>query len=212
MHSRPLIATVTLVALATTACGSLRGERTTVDLPPADLNYVDEGGAAGDDQTMAGEVPVIADRPAIAVSADDATATPFDFVATGLETGEEVLGRDLYERGLVLMEFSVPSCPVCHTEAPKLLDAARANPDITYVIVHSDDSETEIRNFVDQHRLRADNIIHLLDLDRSLWIRFGVSVQPYYVLVGADGTLSSSTGALGDHGLERAAEHIRSKA
>ncbi len=209
MNTHPIRATILLsaLALATTACGSIRGERTAVDVPEPDVQFVDDVDADTADSAAAVE-----DRPVIEVASNDVGIGPFAFTATEFETGDPVNGIDLFEQGLVLMEFSLPSCPVCHTEAPKIRASALLNPDVTYVIVHSGAGDDEISEFVDEHDLRADNIVHLLDPDRALWVRFGVAVQPYYVLVDTDGTLSGSTGALGDHGLERAVERIRSGA
>lgn len=210
MNTHPLRITALLgvVALASTACGSVRGERTIVDAPEPELQFVDDAEAeAANAETLAVE-----DRPVIEVASDDVGIGPFAFTATEFETNEAISGIDLYDSGLVLMGFSLPSCPVCHTEAPKIRAAALLNPDITYVVVHSGANDREIGEFVDEHELRADNIVHLTDPDRELWIRFGVAVQPYYVLVDTDGTLSGSTGALGDHGLERAAERLRTGA
>lgn len=210
MNTHPLRITALLVtlALATAACGSLRGERTTIDVPEPEVQFVEDIDAGDDAETVAAPD----ERPVIDVETDDSGVGPFAFVAAEFETGETINGTDLHDSGLVLMGFSLPSCPVCHTEAPKIRAAALLNPDITYVVVHSGASETDIGDFVDEHELRADNIVHLIDPDRDLWIRFGVAVQPYYVLVDKDGTLAGSTGALGDHGLERAAERLRTGA
>lgn len=209
MNTLPIRITVLLGALAvtTTACGSIRGERTVVDVPEPEVQFVDDIDADTADPAAAVE-----DRPVIEVASDDVGIGPFAFTATEFETGDPVSGIALFEQGLVLMEFSLPSCPVCHTEAPKIRSSALLNPDVTYVVVHSGASDSEIAEFVDEHEMRADNIVHLLDPDRALWVRFGVAVQPYYVLVDTDGTLSGSTGALGDDGLERAVERIRTGA
>lgn len=214
MNTHPLRATVLLsvLVLATTACGSIRGERTTVDVPEPEVRFVDEvetSTATADTEPAAAAAE---DRPVIEVASDDVGIGPFAFTAAEFETGDPISGIDLFEQGLVLMEFSLPSCPVCHTEAPKIRASALLNPDVTYVVVHSGGSDAEIAEFVDEHELRADNIVHLLDPDRALWVRFGVAVQPYYVLVDTDGTLSGSTGALGDDGLERAVERLRTGA
>lgn len=215
-HPLRIAALLGSLALATSACGSVRGERATVDFPEPEVQFVDDADtadaadAAG--AATAAEQVAAEDRPVIEVDTDDVGSGPFAFSATEFETGDTINGIDLYDRGLVLMGFSLPSCPVCHTEAPKTRAAALLNPDITYVVVHSGASEREIGEFVDEHELRADNIVHLLDPDRDLWVRFGVAVQPYYVLVDVNGTLSGSTGALGDHGLERAAERLRTGA
>ena len=150
MNTHPLRTTALLaiVALSATACGSLRGERTTTEAP--EISFVEDA------EPVADEAPSEVDeRPTIEVTPEDSGIGPFAFSATRFETGDAVSGVDLFNSGLVLMGFSLPSCPVCHTEAPKISEAALLNPDVTYVMVHSGVDDEEIGDFVDE---LADNM------------------------------------------------------
>ena len=209
-HTLRRTAMIGALLLTATACGSIRGEAAAAPEPLTEVRFVEPD--AEDIASEAQRAAIAEGRPVVEIAEDDSSSGPFAFTAGEFETGEIISGTELYDRGLVLLEFSLPSCPVCHTEAPKILSSARLNPDVTYVIVHSGSTDEEIAAFVDEHELRAPNIVHLVDPDRTLWIRFGVTVQPYYVLVDTDGALSGSTGALGDHGLERAIDRLRTGA
>ncbi len=80
---------------------------------------------------------------------------------------------------------------------------------MTFVVAHSQGEIAEIEAFNAEHGLdRIGNVVHLDDAEMRLWTRFSVIAQPYYVLVDEGGGLSSSKGALGEDGLDRAVDLI----
>lgn len=143
-----------------------------------------------------------ADEERIEVPADDPAIEPFVFFAEEFGTREQIDGLDLYRGRPTLITFSVPSCPVCVAEAPDIAGAAERFPDITYVMVHSQGTDEEIADFIDDAQMTADNIVHLHDEDLMLWSRFGVVQQPTSILVDANGRVTSTRGALAPEGLE----------
>lgn len=134
--------------------------------------------------------------------------TNFAFRAPELYTGELIEGTELFSNAPVIMVFVVPSCDICHVEAPKLANAAELHPEINYVMVHGFGETTDFLEFNDGFDLSQENVIHLVDTEGALWERFGVTSQPSSVLVDLDGEVSTSRGALGDDGLARAAAQV----
>jgi thiol-disulfide isomerase/thioredoxin len=185
------------------ACGAARGELVENGFTaPADtdveLAFVDESEfnspLAGWETTR-----LAADAPGVEA---------FGFDATELRSGSNIEGGVLFEQRPLIISFVTPTCPICSVEAPKLAFAAEQNPDITYVMVHNGSVDTDYLDFLQATGIDDGNIVHLVDGDVSLWAHFGVLQQPSYVFVDADGIVTSSIGALEDHGLERAAEEI----
>lgn len=194
LHRR--IVALAAASVVLTACAGIRGEMTDTSVPRPQVRYVEAK------TTL---------PPAEEVASGAVVAEPFEFTATELGTGAEVSGSDLYAERPMMLLFSVPTCPVCTVEAPKIVAAAERYPDVRFVIAHSQGSESQIEEFVADTGLdTAPNIVNLFDENSVLWNRFRVVAQPYYVLVDVDGGLSSSMGALGDDGLDRAVELMRS--
>ena len=136
---------------------------------------------------------------------DNPAAAAFDFQVIDLLDKATVQGSDLYANRSTIMTFVVPGCPVCVVEAPKIAAAAARHPEISYVMVHTGGSEVDYLDYVAAHGLDAANIVHLRDDRGDLWRRFNIVAQPSTLLLDREGSLSSSSGALGDDGLERAA-------
>ncbi len=134
----------------------------------------------------------------------DRQATLFDFTAPDLYTGAPVDGNDMRDNAPLIMTFVVPSCPICVTEAPKLANAAEANPGVNFVVVHSFGEVDDFFEYTNAADLTHENTIHVVDVDGTLWERFGIEAQPSSILVDDAGRVSSTRGALGDDGLLRA--------
>ena len=175
-------------------CSGVRGELQGAPQKPAEVQFVEQVDNSPEPEEVA---------------SGTATPTPFEFTAVDLGTGAEVLGADLYAAHPLVLLFSVPTCPVCHVEGPKLAAAAQQHPEVNFVVVHSQGTSDEVAAFVEDSGL-ADlaNVRNLMDEDMKLWNRFAVIAQPYYIFVDTDGGLSSSMGALGDDGLKRAAQLV----
>ena len=194
-HSTKKSALALLVASAALlGCSGVRGELQGAPQKPAEVQFVEKV-----DNNPEPEI----------VAPGAATPTPFEFTAVELNTGAEVLGADLYAAQPLVLLFSVPTCPVCHVEGPKLAAAAQQHPEVNFVVVHSQGTDDEVSLFVEDSGLAGlANVRNLLDEDMKLWNRFSVIAQPYYILVDTEGGLSSSMGALGDDGLKRAAQMV----
>jgi peroxiredoxin len=188
--ARRTAASVLLSSVVLLGCSGVRGELQGAPQEPEEVQFVEK--------VQSGPIAEQLESGAVAPNA-------FDFTSVDLLTGSEVSGADLYERQPLVLLFSVPTCPICHVEGPKLANAALQNPDVNFVVVHSQGSADEVNQFVEDAGLDGLlNVVNLLDEDMKLWNRFAVLAQPYYVLVDTAGGLSSSLGALGDDGLVRA--------
>jgi hypothetical protein len=181
-------------SLALLGCSGVRGELEGAAQPADEIQFVERVDSG----------PVVEE-----VDSGTVTPAPFEFVTEEVGTGIEVAGADLYAARPLVLLFSVPTCPVCHVEGPKLANAAMQHPDVNFVVVHSQGTVSEVTTFIDDAGLsNLTNVKNVMDEDMTLWSRFAVIAQPYYILVDADGGLSSSMGALGDDGLMRAAQLV----
>ncbi len=195
---RQAVAGLIATALLLTSCGEIRGERIVSGAATsgdATDELVDDADRRATDPATPGAVEVDT------VSGNDA----FAFASTELSTGSAVLGLDLVEDGPVVMTFLVPQCPVCIVAGPDLAASAAANPDITYIFVHSGGSASSYEDYIERSGLdghRLENVVHLDDSPGMLWARFGVIQQPTNVLIDADGTVGQALGALSPADLE----------
>lgn len=93
--------------------------------------------------------------------------------------------------------FWAPWCPKCRAEADGVAEIARANGDaVTFVGVAALDEVPAMQAFVDQYDLDFTHVADPSD-GAELWLRFGVSVQPAYAFVGADGSVEVVKSQLG---------------
>lgn len=68
------------------------------------------------------------------------------------------------------------------------------------------DTTDAMQRFVDEYGLAG--MPQAIDLDGSLWARFGVSYQPAWVLIDDDGTTTVHPGALAGPDLDAALEEL----
>ncbi|MFC4126324.1 redoxin domain-containing protein [Nocardia rhizosphaerae] len=107
--------------------------------------------------------------------------------------GAEFAGASLAGKPAVLW-FWAPWCPTCQREAPGVAAAARANSDVRFVGVAALDQEPAMRAFVGDYDLGF--FPNLADVDGQVWQKFGVTAQPAYAFVGADGEVEVWRGTL----------------
>ncbi len=196
--ARKVVALALLLATPVVAgCGARASESSppTTD-KPAELSFVDDD-------------PNDRFPDATRISADETALPAFKFTTTELETGAEVSGNFLFEQSPMIMTFVTPTCVVCVAESHELIVAADANPDITYVMVHTGVDQASYLDFVDNAGLRGENIININDTQGDLLTRFRILVEPSSIFIFPSGEIRSATGALDAHGLERAAEMLR---
>lgn len=63
-----------------------------------------------------------------------------------------------------------------------------------------------MRDFVDE--LGVDGIVHVADVDGTIWQSFGIYGQPAWVFVDDDGRVDAYLGGLGVDGLTQAVEAL----
>lgn len=122
----------------------------------------------------------------------DNVPVQLQFTAKTLD-GVDFRGRSLRGRPAVLW-FWAPWCPVCQGEAPAVGGIAAANPSVSFVGVAGLDQVPAMRAFVAKHPVNG--FTELADTDGAVWARFGVTRQPAYAFVRADGDVAVVGGPL----------------
>ena len=112
--------------------------------------------------------------------------------------GESVLGKP------AVFWFWAPRCPTCQREAPMVGQLADTHRDVTFVGVAALDQVAAMQQFVDKYRVKGFS--HLADTDGAVWARFGVTQQPAYGFVGADGSIDVVRGELSEPELTEATD------
>lgn len=70
------------------------------------------------------------------------------------------------------------------------------------------DDPSAMADFVSRHGL--EGMPHVVDIDGELWLRFGVTYQPWWVFVNDDGTvIHNQLGALSDSEFADLVERLR---
>jgi methylamine dehydrogenase accessory protein MauD len=98
-----------------------------------------------------------------------------------------------------LLFFLSPTCPVCKTLLPVVLDLARSERPPARVVLASDGDEAEHRAFAARADLRDVPYV----LSREVGLAYQVAKLPYAVLIGGDGVLQAK-------GLVNTREHLES--
>lgn len=116
-----------------------------------------------------------------------ATAVPeqLQFSAKTL-AGQTFSGESLAGKPAALW-FWAPWCPKCRQEAPALAKVAAANPRVTFIGVAARDQVSSMQSFVDKYHLGG--LTQLDDTDGAVWAKFGITRQPAWAFVGADGSV-----------------------
>jgi thiol-disulfide isomerase/thioredoxin len=102
--------------------------------------------------------------------------------------GESVLGKP------TVFWFWAPWCPTCQREAPMVGELADTHRDVTFVGVAALDQLPAMQRFVEKYPVSGFS--HLADTDGAVWARFGITQQPAYAFVSADGNIDVVTGSL----------------
>jgi thiol-disulfide isomerase/thioredoxin len=108
---------------------------------------------------------------------------PLEFSAKTL-AGDYFSGQSLTGRPAVLW-FWTPSCVPCQTNAPSVVEAARAHPSVTFVGVASQDGLVAIKQFATRYGL--DGSTELADLDGAVWRHFEITSPPAFVFIAGTG-------------------------
>ncbi|KZS82302.1 thiol:disulfide interchange protein [Mycobacterium kansasii] len=114
------------------------------------------------------------------------------FTAKTLD-GRILSGESLSGKPAVLW-FWAPWCPVCQREAPTVGKVAVAHPAVTFIGVAAQDQVPAMQNFVDRYQLSS--MPQVADTDAAVWAKFGVTAQPAFAFVSANGTIDVVEGPL----------------
>lgn len=105
-------------------------------------------------------------------------------------SGESVLGKP------AVFWFWAPWCPTCQREAPMVGQLAETHPDVTFVGVAALDQLPAMQQFVATYPVKGFS--HLADTDGAVWTKFGITQQPAYAFVSADGNVDVVKGSLSE--------------
>lgn len=161
-----------------------------------------EAGGGTPTSTPATTATTTATTTTVASRADDAPASdpaPALVVPEQLRfTAKTVDGKDFSGESLAgkpaLLWFWAPWCPNCQAEAPTIAAAAASAGDVAFVGVAAQDEVPAMRDFVQRYDLGS--FPHIADTGADVWKRFGVTYQPAYAFVSADGTIETETAQL----------------
>jgi thiol-disulfide isomerase/thioredoxin len=152
--------------------------------------------ACGSDTKPEPSAPPAATSPAATSPATTDTNVPaqLQFTVKTID-GHEFKGESLFGRPAVLW-FWAPWCPTCQREAPMVGRIADGNSDVTFVGVAALDEVPAMQNFVNTYPVKGFR--HLADTDGAVWAKFGVTQQPAYAFVSADGAVDVVTGSVSE--------------
>ena len=129
-------------------------------------------------------------------STPSAKTVPVQLVFTAKTIdGQDFSGQSLLGKPAVLW-FWAPWCPVCQREAPMVGQVAAAHPGVTFVGVAALDQLPAMRQFVDKYPVKG--FTQLADTSGKVWAKFGVTHQPAYAFIGADGSVDVVKGSLAE--------------
>jgi thiol-disulfide isomerase/thioredoxin len=141
-------------------------------------------------------------KPAAAATVTPhATTVPaqLQFTAKTVD-GQDFSGQSLLGKPAVLW-FWAPWCPVCQGEAPMVGQIAAAHPAVTFVGVAGLDQVPAMQQFVAKYPVKG--FTNLADTDGSVWAKFGVTRQPAFAFIRADGGIDVVKGGLSEPDLDQ---------
>ena len=207
-----LAISLTAAACAGTGTAELADGDQTVDEATGAVD--DDGGAATDTEPAAdaGDTADATDADAAeeaAASGDESgddgpsqAATPVAslwWTADTVQDGATFTAADLSGGNVVLWMWA-PWCSVCNREAPEVAQALADLPDdVTIVGVAGRDDVGPMQEFIAEHGLQ--DMTHVVDADGAVWASYGISYQPAWVFIDAEGEASVAAGALGYDGI-----------
>lgn len=173
MLTRSLFATLAAVTVLVSACGSDTGSEASLAPESAPVAV---GGRSKSSSNVSAEL---------------------QFTANTLD-GQEFKGESVMGKPAVFW-FWAPWCPTCQREAPMVGRLADAHPDVTFVGVAALDEVPAMQQFVDRYPVKGFS--HLADTDGAVWAKFGITAQPAFAFVRADGNVDVVRGTLGEAAL-----------
>lgn len=134
-------------------------------------------------------------------SGDGATDGPPAFSAATVDGGE--LASASFAGEPTVLWFWAPWCTVCRAEAPDVAEAASDfDGDVELVGVAGRGSVEEMKGFVSD--TGTDAITHVVDGDDGrIWADYGVTAQPAFAFIDAEGNVEVTAGSMGKDALEQ---------
>lgn len=148
--------------------------------------------ACGSPEKPSGAPSATASSPHAAAGQATGVPAQLQFSAKTL-AGQTFSGESLAGKPAVLW-FWAPWCATCQQEAPVVAKVAAANPRVTFVGVAARDQLSSMQSFVDKYHLGG--LTQLADTDGAVWAKFGITRQPAWAFVGADGSVDVVKGRL----------------
>ncbi len=180
--------------LLVSACGSGAGDTasgTGNTTSPAG----DTASATGDTASATGDTATKAPEK----SAKPAAPEELRFTSQTLD-GQTFNGTSLAGEPAVLW-FWAPWCPNCQREAPTIAKAEdKHGEQVTFVGVAARDDVSARKSFATKYGI--DDFTNLNDANAAVWARFGVTYQPAFAFIGADGSVDVVKGSLSAEDLD----------
>lgn len=174
MRMRARVVAVAVAGLALAGCGTDAGPTEGAQSPPSD-----EQSATSEAQPAPTSGQKTEDK-----AQSEPTPASLKFTAKTLD-GKSFDGKSLAGKPAVLW-FWAPWCPVCNREAPTIAKAASTHGDqVTFVGVAAQDQLPAMQEFAAKHRI--DAFTNLNDERAAVWAKFGVTYQPAFAFISADG-------------------------
>ncbi|EHB56046.1 Redoxin domain protein [Mycolicibacterium rhodesiae JS60] len=148
------------------------------------------GGSADPAVNVGSQTPSTSARAVSSTAA--ATPAQLNFTAKTVD-GRNFSGETLAGKPVVVW-FWAPWCPTCQREAAEVAKLARANPAVTFVGVAALDQQPAMHEFVTKYDLGF--FTNIADVDGAVWQRFGVTAQPAFAFVHADGFVNVVRGPI----------------
>lgn len=125
-------------------------------------------------------------------SGDTTVANELQFTAKTVD-GETFDGAQLAGTPTVVW-FWKPECAHCKKEAGTIAAMAEEYGDANFVGIAGQSNADAMRAFVEEYGIGG--FPNLVDVDGDVWLKFGVTQQPAYALVSADGEVTTEQGNL----------------
>ena len=127
-----------------------------------------------------------------------AIAVP-DFSSTLIDGTPITLAAKIAQRPVALW-FWAPGCSTCNAEAPAIeATAKKFADDVTVLGVAWNGTTQAMSDFETRHGLTFTSVN---DADGKIFEQFGIPVQPAWVFISQDGSMTTRLGAIDDRTLE----------
>jgi thiol-disulfide isomerase/thioredoxin len=129
-----------------------------------------------------------------------------EFTTTTVADGAAFEGASLAGKNTVLW-FWAPWCPVCQAESGTVAAAFAELPDdVTLIGVSGRADVPAMQAFLADYGV--SNFQHIADVDGTVWGNFGISYQPAFAFIGADGEITTVPSSMSKADILAAASNL----